>query len=463
MSDPAGLLCRACADGCRRQRWRCAWWAWLIAAAVVVHAAGGQALGQFQIRQIPERWPGPAPGAQHAAPQGEAPSEPTAPLALAPQHQPPQSQSPQSQPPHPAIARITVPEKDGISFGSGTLIDARGQFGLIVTNWHVVREAAGPITVEFPEGHRSPAEVVRTDKDWDLAALSIVRPKAEPIPISPEAPQLGEWLAIAGYGNGDYRTAAGFVRAYNSPSMDLPQEFIELSAEARHGDSGGPILNQRGELCGVLFGSAPGYTCGAFGGRVRQFLATVIPGGEPGSDTAVVAAIGAPQNPAPPAANQSDPAWAARAEMGPPRNYIPPLPQTAALHRPPAPVPYAAPPISPSDPGLLTPAGESAALGSSPASLDPKVAVDLAASDDGKDGITRPTRVHAPVPPRSGVVVGSGAIATDAPPDQLLAAVWRRFGGTTLYDQTRSVLAILGILAVASQLWRFSNRREAEG
>ena len=455
MSDSTGLHCRACADGCRRQRWRCAWWSWLTAAAVVVHAAGGQALGQFQIRQIPEQWRDPV--AASAAPSTAG--EPAA--GAAEPHAPPAQPAAPQQPPHPAIARITVPEKDGVSFGSGTLIDARGQFGLVVTNWHVVRDAAGPITVEFPEGHRSPAEVVRTDKDWDLAALSIVRPKAEPVPISPEAPQLGEWLAIAGYGNGDYRTAAGFVRAYNSPSMDLPPEFIELSAEARHGDSGGPILNQRGELCGVLFGSAPGYTCGAYGGRVRQFLATVIPGGEPGSDTAAVAAIGPPQNGAPPAASPSDPAWAARAEMGPPRNYIPPQPQTTALHRPPASAAYVAPPGSLSDPGQLTPAGQTSAPGSAPAS--PKVAVDLPGGDLLEDGITRPTRVHAPVPPRSGVVVGSGAIATDAPPDQLLAAVWRRFGGTTLYDQTRSVLAILGILAVAAQLWRFGNRRETEG
>jgi hypothetical protein len=50
----------------------------------------------------------------------------------------------------------------------------------------------------------------------------------------------------------------------------------------------------------------------------------------------------------------------------------------------------------------------------------------------------------------------------EAPAEQVLAAVWRRFGGTSVYDQTRSVLAILGVLAVATQLWRFSSRREAE-
>src|SRR5688500_15998564 len=46
--------------------------------------------------------------------------------------------------PHPAVARIVVPEGDGAtSYGSGTLIDARDQFGLVVTNWHVVRDGTG--------------------------------------------------------------------------------------------------------------------------------------------------------------------------------------------------------------------------------------------------------------------------------------------------------------------------------
>jgi hypothetical protein len=51
--------------------------------------------------------------------------------------------------------------------------------------------------------------------------------------------------------------------------------MVELSAGARQGDSGGPILNQRGELAGVLFGTAAGQTTGSYCGRVRSFLASV--------------------------------------------------------------------------------------------------------------------------------------------------------------------------------------------
>jgi hypothetical protein len=51
--------------------------------------------------------------------------------------------------------------------------------------------------------------------------------------------------------------------------------MVELSAAARQGDSGGPIFNRRGELAGVLFGTAWGQTTGSYCGRVRWFLAAV--------------------------------------------------------------------------------------------------------------------------------------------------------------------------------------------
>lgn len=453
VSSPAALSCRACAGGFGRLRFQRAR---SVRAGVLGLAASfclliglSPARGQFPIRQVPERWTGAS--TVGVSQEGAAAAESHIPR--------PMVAASDAQTPHPAVARITVPEKDGVSYGSGTLIDARGKFGLVVTNWHVVRDAAGPITVEFPEGHKSQAEVIRTDKDWDLAALSILRPRAEPLPITAQAPQIGEWLSIAGYGGGQFRAAAGFVRAYNSPSIDLPQEFIELSAEARHGDSGGPILNQRGEVCGVLFGSAPGYTCGAYGGRVREFLATVIPGGEPGSDSAPLATA------QPITAPAADPTAIARTEIGPPRNYIPPQPQpqATALHQ--SPPPYVVGPIDKEEASLLTPAQ----LPAAPTAIDPQVAIDdrlavnlPATGAVEAEPLVRPSRVHAPVPPRAGTASSPVTDINAAPSDQLLAAAWQRFGGTTLYDQAKSVLAILGTLAVAVQLWRFTSRREAD-
>jgi hypothetical protein len=177
--------------------------------------------------------------------------------------------------PHPAVVRVISPERDGTSFGSGALVETNEVFGLVLTNWHVVRDAAGVIGVFFPDGFCSAATVVRTDRDWDLAALLIWRPKAQPIALAAEPPRPGELLTIAGYGSGAYRASAGRCTQYASPGGNQPFELVELDTPARDGDSGGPILNQRGELAGVLFGSAFGRTTGSHSGRVGWFLGTV--------------------------------------------------------------------------------------------------------------------------------------------------------------------------------------------
>jgi hypothetical protein len=218
---------------------------------------------------------------------------------------------------HPAVARIIVPEGEVTSYGSGTLIDVRDQFGLVITNWHVVRDGHG---------------------DWDLAALVIWRPPAAPVNIAARAPQSGDQLTICGYGQGQYRAATGRCTQYYAPKVDLPQHMVELDVEARQGDSGGPIFNDRGELAGVLFGAGGGTTLGSFGGRVESFLATLAPDIGRAADSALVQ--GRSQSPAAPTAilaaapstNGGAPAFASGA--GTPISLLHPAEQTAAMWAP---------------------------------------------------------------------------------------------------------------------------------
>lgn len=182
-----------------------------------------------------------------------------------------------AQQPHPAVARVIVPEGVATSYGTGTLIDVRGDFGLLVTNWHVVRDARGAIEVLFANGQHSKARALKVDPDWDLAALVIWRPDVEPVRIAATAPQPGDELTICGYGTGIYRSVTGRCTGYYSPKQDLPQQMVELDVQARQGDSGGPIFNARGELAGVLFGAGHGTTLGSFSGRVGAFLASLAP------------------------------------------------------------------------------------------------------------------------------------------------------------------------------------------
>jgi hypothetical protein len=191
---------------------------------------------------------------------------------------PPSRAIAESSVPHPAVARIIVPERDGIAFGSGTLVDVRDEYGLVVTNHHVVGHASGPIEVVFPGGFRSQARSLKMDSEWDLAALVIWRPEdISPVKLADHAPRPGDVLTICGYGQGQYRSITGRCTDYYSPSIGMPRELVELDVEARQGDSGGPIFNTRNELAGVLFGAGQGTTLGSFGGRVQGFLATIAP------------------------------------------------------------------------------------------------------------------------------------------------------------------------------------------
>lgn len=177
---------------------------------------------------------------------------------------------------HPAVVRVIAQERNGTSCGSGALVASGPQHGLVITNWHVVRDASGPILVIFPDGFRSGAKVLRTDRDWDLAALLIWRPNAKPIPLSSTIPSLGEPLTIAGYGSGWYRSATGRVSQYVTPKGSLPPEMVQVTTPARHGDSGGPMINARGELAGVLFGTDRRQTTGSHCGPVHRFVAPFV-------------------------------------------------------------------------------------------------------------------------------------------------------------------------------------------
>lgn len=185
-----------------------------------------------------------------------------------------------SMPPIPSVVRLIAFEKGGQSFGSGSYIGNYNDYGLIVSNWHVINDSDGLVHVHFPNGFSTYGAVIDSDQKWDLATIAISKPPAEiqPMPIAQSIPMPGEPLWIAGHGPGVYRVAGGRCVRYFAP--EIPQngtnpiyEIVELSVSARKGDSGGPILNQQGELAGVLFGSDMiRNTAGSFCGRVSKFL-----------------------------------------------------------------------------------------------------------------------------------------------------------------------------------------------
>ncbi len=348
----------------------------------------------------------------------------------------PQRSPPRAQTPHPAVARIIVPEAGGAtSYGSGTLVDAHDQLALVVTNWHVVRDAAEKIEVVFPNGFRSFARPLKVDSNWDLAALVIWRPDIEPVSIAATPPRPGEPLTIAGYGRGTFRAATGHCTKYYAPDLKSPKELLEVSVQARHGDSGGPIFNGRGELAGVLFGASHGTTMGSYAGRVRGFLASVAP--ELGQDPALIAARPATPPASPPTPRVTDVRPAAPLAQVPPRASAPQSPAVEA-----EPWPRAAP--AEQEPIVQRQAAPSTAV--PPAAASPHFAPTEDWSSDVQLAENPPPRRTAEPAPGPPAVDEAPVAALAAPAPEELG--WSDLAGPTLFDQAKTVLALIGAFAV---------------
>ena len=332
--------------------------------------------------------------------------------------------------PHPSVARIIVPNRDGMAFGSGTLVDLREKHGLVLTNWHVVDGASDEITVRFPDGFVTGARVLKVDKVWDLAALAIWRPNCQPVAVAKHPPRPGEWLAIAGYGSGTYRFISGRCTQYFAPQTNYPLELVELSVAARQGDSGGPIFNQQGELAGVLFGASYGTTMGSYCGRVKQFLATVLPP-DGADDKTLIASRSVATPPSP--ANAATPQSPVGQATGP--TYASPVVQRAST------APAASPPTMQS-------------LAANRAS-QPEISPFL--SDAPRQ---TPIRFGAAVGPTSGPAAFSTPAATPAaakePPSTSDDLTWEQIAGKTPFEQGKTILAAIGGLTMLVFALRWS-------
>jgi S1-C subfamily serine protease len=165
-----------------------------------------------------------------------------------------------------AIVRITCKNGDKASRGSGILVEP----GIVITAWHVVDEG-NDITVQFADGAKCKGVVMDKDLPFDVASLKVEEGHAIPIPVSDRIPDLGDKVTIAGFGSGEYREATGTVRGRWKPVGKYPHDKISVSAGARLGDSGGPMIHD-GKVVGILSSSDGRHTWGSHTSRLRKLL-----------------------------------------------------------------------------------------------------------------------------------------------------------------------------------------------
>ncbi|MEZ3578258.1 MAG: Do family serine endopeptidase [Muribaculaceae bacterium] len=163
--------------------------------------------------------------------------------------QPRQRQSPRRQ--------QEQPRQQQLGLGSGVIIS---DDGYIVTNNHVIADAER-LEVTLNDNRNFPATVVGTDPTTDLALIKIDAPQLHVIPMgNSEDLRVGEWVLAVGNPFGFTSTVtSGIVSAKarnistttGMPSSGGIESYIQTDAAVNQGNSGGALVNLKGELVGI--------------------------------------------------------------------------------------------------------------------------------------------------------------------------------------------------------------------
>lgn len=151
-----------------------------------------------------------------------------------------------------ALTPAVVTVQAGREIGSGSIVAADG---LVMTNYHVVRRLTrnDALFVKMQDGQRYPGRVVASDRPNDLALIQLQMASGLPtVPVAAmTAPVIGEAVCAIGspFGRAGTITSGQLVRV-------LANGDLQSNVEIQPGNSGGPLINARGEMIGVNKGVA---------------------------------------------------------------------------------------------------------------------------------------------------------------------------------------------------------------
>lgn len=168
------------------------------------------------------------------------------------------------------MPRTPAPQVRNVS-GSGVIVRPEG---IILTNSHVVQDAT-KVTVQLSDSDKQlPAEVVQSDSKTDLAIVRITEKGVYPTALMGDAKnvQVGDWAIAFG---SPYRLrttmTVGVIsatgRRLGGDTGDFNYyDLLQTDTAINHGNSGGPLVNIRGEVIGINFMIfSPGEDSGSIG------------------------------------------------------------------------------------------------------------------------------------------------------------------------------------------------------
>jgi len=142
--------------------------------------------------------------------------------------------------------------------GSGIIVD---NSGYILTNNHVIADAS-EITVKFADKTSRIAKVVGADHETDVALLKVdgdIPPEMLARMGDSDDIRIGDWAIAIGNPFGlDWTVTVGVISARGRSNLNISgdegpsyQDFIQTDASINYGNSGGPLVNIRGEVIGI--------------------------------------------------------------------------------------------------------------------------------------------------------------------------------------------------------------------
>ncbi len=159
----------------------------------------------------------------------------------------------------------TGTEKQEVGGGSGFIIS---EDGMILTNKHVVRDTEAEYTVFTNDGEKHDAKVLARDPIQDLAIIKISARGLKPAKLGDSSSiKLGQTAIAIGNALGEFRNTvslgviSGLSRDITASGLDFTEKIeglIQTDAAINEGNSGGPLLNLKGEVIGINTAMASG-------------------------------------------------------------------------------------------------------------------------------------------------------------------------------------------------------------